>query len=110
MLFRSMTPADFQHLCRLARLAPNEAEREHIAAQCSAILSYMDTLAEVDTTDVAPLYSPAFSPDDPTSTDSGDAVRPDEPERRRTREEILSGAQNGDGVYFVVPRIVEGKQ
>ena len=50
-----MTPADFQHLCRLARLAPNEAEREHIAAQCSAILSYMDTLAEVDTTDVAPL-------------------------------------------------------
>ena len=102
-----MTPADFQHLCRLARLAPDEAEREYIAAQCSAILAYMDTLAEVDTTDVEPLYSPAFSLDDPAGS-----VRPgreDGAERRRSREDILSGAPDSDGVSFVVPRIVEGK-
>lgn len=101
-----MTPADFQHLCRLARLAPGEAEREHIAAQCSAILSYMDTLAEVDTSDVEPLYSPTVSPNDPAAPG---VVRADRAERRRSRDEILSGAPDSDGVYFVVPRIVEGK-
>ncbi len=107
-----MNPADFQHLCRLARLAPDEAERECIAAQCSAILAYMDTLAEVDTTDVEPLYSPAFSLDNPTANATGTAsaaVCPDRTERRCIREEILSGASDNDGVYFVVPRIVEGK-
>lgn len=102
-----MTPADFQHLCRLARLAPDDAERAHTAAQCSAILAYMDTLAEVDTTNVEPLYSPAFSPNDAGA--ASPAVREDRAERRRTREEILSGAPDSDGVYFVVPRIVEGK-
>lgn len=105
-----MTPTDFQHLCRLARLAPDEAEREHIAAQCSAILAYMDTLAEVDTTGVEPLYSPAFSLDTPAcSVDAGRTGREDRAERRRTRVEILSGAPDSDSVYFVVPRIVEGK-
>lgn len=103
-----MTPADFQHLCRLARLAPDEAKREQIAAQCSAILAYMDSLAEVDTTGVEPLYSPTLSPDDEAGA-GGAHVRPDAAERRRSREDILSGAPDSDGGFFVVPRIVEGK-
>lgn len=105
-----MTPADFQHLCRLARLAPDEAKREQIAAQCSAILAYMDTLAEVDTSHVDPLYSPTLGPDEAAAHGGGEAlVRPDRAERRRSREDILSGAPASDGVFFVVPRIVEGK-
>ncbi|MCH5276917.1 MAG: Asp-tRNA(Asn)/Glu-tRNA(Gln) amidotransferase subunit GatC [Desulfovibrionaceae bacterium] len=105
-----MTPADFQHLCRLARLAPDEAKRDQIAAQCSAILTYMDTLAELDTTDVDPLYSPALCLDDAATRGEGAApVRPDMAERRRSREDILSGAPDSDGSFFVVPRIVEGK-
>ena len=112
-----MTSADFQHLCRLARLAPDEAHREAIAAQCSAILAYMDKRAEVDTTGVEPLYSTAT----PAGCLTGDgtamsqnetcapAMREDVAERRRTREEILAGAPETDGTYFVVPRIVEGK-
>lgn len=112
-----MTPADFQHLCRLARLAPDEADREHIAAQCSAILAYMDQLAAVDTTGVEPLYSPtaagpesALPPSDaPGSGPARPHAREDRAERTRTREEILANAPESDGGYFVVPRIVEGK-
>lgn len=121
-----MTPVDFQHLCRLARLAPDEAHREAIAAQCSAILAYMDKLAEVDTTGVEPLYSPTVlneSPPSAAAPGGGEAEHPvlweagaasptmreDKAERRRTREEILAGAPETDGTYFVVPRIVEGK-
>lgn len=105
-----MTPADFQHLCRLARLAPDEAKREQIAAQCTAILAYMDTLAEVDTRHVEPLYSPTLGLDDTASRGADQSpVRPDMAERRRSREDILSGAPASDGTFFVVPRIVEGK-
>lgn len=105
-----MTPADFQHLCRLARLAPDETKRDLIAAQCSTILAYMDTLAEVDTGDVEPMYSPTLCLDDAAAHGEGQAlVRPDMAERRRSREDILAGAPASDGTFFVVPRIVEGK-
>lgn len=91
---------DLDHLCRLARLAPDGAAREHFASQCSDILAYMDKLAEVDTEGVEPLYSPV---------DHADAFREDAALRIRTREEILANAPDTDGEFFVVPRIVEGK-
>jgi aspartyl-tRNA(Asn)/glutamyl-tRNA(Gln) amidotransferase subunit C len=97
--------AEFQHLCRLASLEPDPSGQERMAAECAEILAYMDKLAELDTTDIEPLYSPtvlfenAFPP----------AGREDIATRRRKRGEILSGAPESDGVFFTVPLIVEGK-
>lgn len=92
-----LRPDEVQHLARLARLAPDAAQMERFGAQCADILNYMNILSEVDTSDVEPLYSP---------TAHSGLQRPDRAERRRVRAEVLSGAPESDGVFFVVPRIV----
>ena len=58
----------------------------------------MDTLAEVDTTGVEPLYWPLGAPPAPP--------REDVAERHNTREELLRNAPEQDGQFFIVPRIV----
>jgi len=95
-----LSASELDHLCRLARLAPDAATRDHFATQCSDILAYMDKLAEVDTSGVEPLYSPVSH---------REAFREDIAIRRRTRQEILANAPESDGSFFIVPRIVEGK-
>ena len=92
-----LTPEDMAHLSRLSRLAPDDVTLERFGAQCGDILKYMDVLAEVDTTDVEPLYSPAQHVQKP---------RTDEPLRRRNRAEVLANAPETDGQFFIVPRIV----
>ena len=45
-----LTTDDMAHLARLARLAPEKDALARFGAQCADIISYMDILAEVDTT------------------------------------------------------------
>ena len=51
----------------------------------------------VVTTDVEPMYSPALH---------APAMREDQAERRRSREEVLQNAPERDEGLFIVPRIV----
>ena len=97
--------AEFRHLCRLASLEPDPSGQEQLAAECAATIAYMDKLAELDTTDVEPLYSPTDLFEDSSPL----AGREDIAAHRRKREEILAGAPESDGVFFTVPLIVEGK-
>lgn len=101
----SLSLTEFRHLCRLARLEPDLAVQDTLIAQCSDILAYMDKLSEVDTAQVEPLYSPL----DHDADQACRAMRDDAALRRRTREEILAGAPETDGAFFIVPRIVETK-
>lgn len=93
----SLSPTELHHLCRLSRLAPDAESLSHFAEQCSDILAYMDQLAEVDTTNVEPLYSPVAH---------ASAMREDVALRRLDREAILANAPETDGSFFIVPRIV----
>lgn len=85
------------HMATLSRLSVSPEEQALFARQFGDILSYMDVLAQVDTTGVEPLYSPVQHDSVP---------RADVAENRRTRDAVLSNAPEGDGEYFVVPRIV----
>jgi aspartyl-tRNA(Asn)/glutamyl-tRNA(Gln) amidotransferase subunit C len=93
-------------IAALARINITEGQDERAAAktlerfadQFADIVKLMDTLAEVDTTGVEPLYQPlAFSPAPP---------RDDAAVRVRARGEILANAPEQDGAFFIVPRIV----
>lgn len=75
-----------------------EAALERFASQFAGIVGLMDTLAEVDTEGVEPMYWPLSVPPAPPREDL--AVR------LRSREEVLRGAPDQDGKFFVVPRIV----
>ena len=57
----------------------------------------MDVLAQVNTENVDPLYSPV------QHVAEG---REDRAVNRRAREEVLANAPEADGEYFIVPRIV----
>lgn len=91
---------DLTHLCKLAKLSPDEKTLEKISHQFADIINYIDTLSEADTENVAPLYSPVFHES---------ATREDKAVRRQTPDQILKNAPETDGTYFIVPRIVEGK-
>ncbi len=91
---------DILHLCRLSRLKPDEAILDEMTGQCSRILDYMNKLSEVDTSGVEPLYSPVTHEC---------PFREDACIRRSDRQDIMANAPESDGVFFIVPRIVEGK-
>ena len=84
-------------IAALARLELDDDRLALFARQFGDILGYMETLNELDTSAVEPLYAPF-----PGRT----PMREDREARRRDRAEILSQAPETDGRFFIVPRIV----
>lgn len=94
---KTISPEEVAHMAALSRLSVSEEEQALFARQFGDILGYMDVLAQVDTENVQPLYSPA------QHTAAG---REDQAVSRRSRQEVLANAPEQDGEYFIVPRIV----
>ncbi len=96
---------DVQKMATLARLDISTETQELFAAQFANILSHMNTLAQVNTDDVEPLYSPVLH---------SSALRPDVIQNaaqhmsalRAQPDDILANAPDREGQYFRVPRIV----
>lgn len=108
----ALSKEEFLHLCRLAKLAPDAEKREYYGSQCGNILAYMDKLAELNCSDIEPLYSPVELNAAACPRGGLHSGRADEVRRIRTREEILANApgRGGEGdEFFLVPRIVEGR-
>lgn len=92
-----ITPEDVARIANLARLDLAPEKLELFAGQLGDVLSYMDTLNAVDTADVAPMYSPVTH---------HSVTRPDVVVNEFSRADILAGAPEDDGAFFIVPRIV----
>ncbi|MDR0884647.1 MAG: Asp-tRNA(Asn)/Glu-tRNA(Gln) amidotransferase subunit GatC [Oscillospiraceae bacterium] len=86
------------YLEKLARIQLSENERERTQKDLQDILSYMNTLGELDTTGVEPL-SHAF----PVTN----VLRPDAVQESRAPAEILANAPHRKGNAFRVPKTVE---
>ncbi len=94
------------HIATLARidlaegLAPDEAAKKLalFAEQFDNIMALMDTLREVGTAGVEPLYWPLAADAAP--------LRDDVAVKTNTREGLLRNAPEQDGQFFVVPRIM----
>jgi aspartyl-tRNA(Asn)/glutamyl-tRNA(Gln) amidotransferase subunit C len=104
--------AEVRKVARLARLALTEAEEETFAAQLSHVLDYIQTLAAVDVSSIEPLAFAGDAGDDAARTGGavpadGAALRPDEARPGVPREEALAAAPASNGVFFLVPRILE---
>ena len=92
-----ISPEEVTKVARLARLDLTQDKVEQYAAQLGGILGYMDKLAELNTTDVEPMYTPV---------DHVSVLRDDVVKKDCTREDILKNAPDTDGAFFIVPRIV----
>lgn len=86
-----------RHLCKLARLEIDRAERERLVRDLGRILDYMRVLAAVNTTGVEPLLPAGDRPPELRS----DRVRPG----ARAREALRSAPERA-GEYFAVPPLL----
>jgi aspartyl-tRNA(Asn)/glutamyl-tRNA(Gln) amidotransferase subunit C len=90
--------ATVRKVARLARIAQPEDKLEPLAAELSAIMAWIEQLAEVDTDGVEPMTSAvhmAIPMREDVVTEGGDA------------EVVLSNAPKRVGDFFVVPKVVE---
>lgn len=93
-----ITREEVEHVARLARLALSEEEREKMRAQLDAILTYIDKLNELDTSQAEPTSH--VIPMNNVFRD--DVVRPS-----LSQEEALVNAPDRHDAFFRVPRILE---
>jgi aspartyl-tRNA(Asn)/glutamyl-tRNA(Gln) amidotransferase subunit C len=89
---------DVEHVARLARLALTDAEIERMREQLNGILTYIEKLNELDTSDVEPTSH---------AVPLVNVMRDDEAGPCLSREEALANAPDRAGEFFRVPRIIE---
>ncbi len=95
-----MKKIETQEVSKIAALARLEADRatlERFAGQLDNILEYMETLNELNTANVDPLYSPVQHPT---------PFREDVVHQEYTQQDILENAPESDEQYFIVPKII----
>jgi len=102
-----ITREDVLRVAELEHLELSEAEIEMFSRQLDSILSYVDKLNELDTSNVEPLAQVA----PPAAAGQGGAVgtplRQDEPAPCDVIGEVLAGAPDASPPYFRVPRVIE---
>jgi len=98
-----MDKAEVAHVAALARIRLTEAELEPLAAELSQILTWVEQLAEVDTSDVSPMTSVAamrlpMRDDKVADGDCRDAILGNAP------QSAPDGPRKG---FFAVPKVIE---
>jgi aspartyl-tRNA(Asn)/glutamyl-tRNA(Gln) amidotransferase subunit C len=94
----ALDKAGVAHIAALARIRLSEAELEPLAGELSHILTWVEQLNEIDTSEVAPMTSVAAT---------GLPMREDAVTDGGCREEILANSPRTARGFFVVPKVVE---
>ncbi|HKK46444.1 MAG TPA: Asp-tRNA(Asn)/Glu-tRNA(Gln) amidotransferase subunit GatC [Balneolaceae bacterium] len=94
----SVTKKDVDYVADLARLQFSDKESESLVNDLNQILDYMNTLEEVDTSDVEPLEH---------VIDLEYRLRDDNAKEPLSHEDALKNAPDADSDYFRVPRVIE---
>jgi aspartyl-tRNA(Asn)/glutamyl-tRNA(Gln) amidotransferase subunit C len=93
----SVTIKDVEHVAALARLSFTEEEKQKLTAQLNGILSYMEQLNTLDTSNVEPLSHVI----ELQNVFREDVLRPSLP-----REEALKNAPAHTEEFFKVPKVI----
>ena len=99
-----ITQKDVTYVAALANLDLTEAERLRMEKDLNSILEYVDQLAEVDTSDVAPMAQVSQIG---LAGAAADPLRADELKECLPREQALATAPQTDGTFFRVPKVIE---
>ncbi|MCF8076531.1 MAG: Asp-tRNA(Asn)/Glu-tRNA(Gln) amidotransferase subunit GatC [Desulfotignum sp.] len=89
---------EVENIAHLARLKMDDEQRQALCGQLSDILGYMDKLAHVDVTGVAPASGAAFM---------HNVLREDVPQTSPGPRVTLANAPEKDQDYYLVPRVVK---
>lgn len=95
----SVSKEDVHYVANLARLQLSDSEAEGLKEDMNKILGYVDTLNELDTSDVEPLEH--------VTEITATTFRKDEAFEPLSHEDALKNAPDADSDYFRVPRVIE---
>src|SRR5262245_17267756 len=99
----ALSKKDVEHVARLARLALTEEEKERYTLQLGQILTYIEKMGKLDTTNVAPTSHVL-----PLSNVwREDRMEPSDSETLGSPEEILANAPEREGPLFKVKKVIE---
>ncbi len=83
----------------LSNLKVSENKREEVISQLSEIVEYVDSLSELDTSNIDSFFS---------TLDGGTPLRVDTPEcNREINQSIIKNAPMSEDNFFIVPAIIE---
>lgn len=108
-----VTEKDVSYVADLANLELTEDERARMQKDLNSILGYIDTLNELDTSNVEPLaqvatkYAISEAASEGGSSPFVYAMRADVVQPCLSREDVLRNAPETDGVLFKVPKVIE---
>lgn len=92
-----LSRAQVEHIAKLARLNLTSDEIDKFTRELTVILTYIDQLQAVDTTDVEPQNQ---------FIKAENVFREDIPAKSLPREEALKNAPDRDEEYFHVPKVI----
>lgn len=93
-----ITRETIEHVANLARLNLTEQETEKLTSEMASIISYVDKLNELDTSDIQPTQH---------VLSISNVFREDKVEASYQREKILANAPSQENGCFKVPKVVE---
>lgn len=96
-----LTEEQVRYVADLANLSLSAEETTHFAEELSHILTYVDKLNELDTSDVEPMAQVLFDVED-TAT-----MRPDVPGETLPVEVALANAPLSGAGHFKVPLVID---
>lgn len=94
----AVTNQDVKYVANLARVQLSDEEVDQLKSDMNQILDYMETLNELDTSNIEPLEH---------VTEMSVRFRKDEAKAPLSHEEALKNAPDADSDYFRVPRVIE---
>ena len=87
-------------IAHLARLEFNDEQKVKIESDLNRILDFMESLNELDTTNVEPLIY---------LSEETNVLRKDELKQEISHEDALKNAPKKDSDYFRVPKVIDQK-
>jgi aspartyl-tRNA(Asn)/glutamyl-tRNA(Gln) amidotransferase subunit C len=102
-----ITREDVLRVAELAHLELSEAEIEMFSRQLDSILTYVDKLNELDTSNVEPMAQVAPPTASGQDAAAGTPLRQDELAPCDINGDVLAGAPDASPPYFRVPRVIE---
>lgn len=97
----TLTENEVRYVADLANLNLSEEEVHRMAHELGQVLTHIEQLNELDTTDVEPMAQVLFDEEETA------ALRSDVPHVTLTNQDALANAaQTGSG-YFKVPKVIE---
>ena len=98
----NITDKDVSYVASLAHLDLTADEQARMVRDLNSILGFIDSLNELDTTNVTPMAQVTAAPGDPIST-----LRLDERRASLSREAALKNSPQPDANFFKVPKVIE---